>query len=429
MSRLGKENILNIYSKNAKKSIYYSIRIDLFLIISLLILIISPLIIKQFIKLNTERKQKILLLSPQFEELFGEEITEILLQEFSKRDAYLRIQSLKLPEDKETVPDILIFDEGNYSSLIDEGILAKLKQSENENEKEQLAVPLVSFMPLLFYNIDILTAAGFDRPPKTRDEFIKYAKAVSDSNEAQLANTAGAAISLSPKDKNAVQRDIFSWIWASGGDFWQEGDSPVLNVKTISGDITFFGKLYNDKLLAYRIFETTGEQRLEDFADGKIAMMIAYTSVIPFLRERMGDNSFGITNIPGSGSAGKYNTGISSIYAGINVNCEYPDEAMDFIAFLEELRPLFCEMLKAVPGVVSDIITESYIRNDPFYSKSQDIFVSSAIVQGFSGKPSAEEYENAFLEELQIFLRSSRKAEDTITAIQSRWDEIFYRIK
>jgi ABC-type glycerol-3-phosphate transport system substrate-binding protein len=426
MSRLEKENILNNYNKNAKKSIYHSIRIDLFLIFSILILTISPFIIKRFINFNIERKQKNLLLSPMFEELFGSEITETLLQEFMNRDSYLRIRTLKLPDEKEIVPDILIFDEGNYSSLIDGDILAKFKSP--AEEKEQLAVPLVSFMNLLFYNIDILTAAGFDRPPKTRDEFLKYAKAVSDSNEAQLANTAGVAISLSPKDKNAAQRDIFSWIWASGGDFWQEGNGPALNVKTMSGDIAFFGRLYNDRLLAYRIFETTGEQRLEDFASGKVAMMIASTSVIPFLREKMGDKSFGVTNIPGSGFIGKYNAGISNIYAGINVNCEYPDEASDFIAFLEEQKPLFCETLKAVPGVVSGITSGDYIRNDPFYSKSHDVFESSVIVQGFSGKPYAEEYENAFLEELQIYFRSSRKVEDTITAIQRRWDEIFLRV-
>jgi len=399
----------------------------LFLIISILILIASPFIIKRFVNLNIEKKQKTLLLSPQFEKLFGSEITEALLQEFIKRDPNLRIQSLKLPEDKEAVPDILIFDEGNYSALIDEGMLAKLKSS--IIEEGQLAIPLVSFMPLLFYNIDILTAAGFDRPPKTRDEFLKYAKAVSDSTEAQFANTAGMAISLSSEDRNAVQRDIFSWIWASGGDFWQEGNRPVLNVKSVSGDITFLGRLYNDSLLAYRVFEMTGEQRLEDFAGGRIAMMIASTSVIPYLRERMGDKSFGVTNIPVSGSAGKYNIGISSIYAGININCEYTDEALDFLAFLEEQRPLFCEALKAVPGVVSGINSGDYFRNDPFYSKSMDIFESSVIVHGFSGEPSAEKYEKAFLEELQIFFRSNRKVEDTITAIQRRWDEIYSHVK
>jgi ABC-type glycerol-3-phosphate transport system substrate-binding protein len=427
MSRFEKENILNNYNKNSKKSIYHALRIDLFLIIALLILTVSPFIIKRYINLNIEKKQKNLLLSPKFEELFGSEITETMLQEFMKRDSYLRMRSLKLPDEKETVPDIFIFDEGSYGALIDEGILAKFKSP--ANDKEQTAIPLVSFINLLFYNIDILTAAGFDRPPKTRDEFIKYAKTVSDSSEAQLANTAGAAISLSPKDKNAIPRDIFSWIWASGGDFWQEGNRPTLNTKTMSGDIAFLGRLYNDRLLAYRIFEMTGEQRLEDFANGKVAMMIASTSVIPFLREKMGDNSFGVTNIPGSGSTGKYNAGISSIYAGININCEHPDEASDFLAFLEEQKSLFCETLKAVPGVVSGIISGDYITNDPFYSKSQDIFESSVIIQGFSGKPYADEYENAFLEELQIYFRTSRKVEDTITAIQNRWDNIFSRIK
>jgi ABC-type glycerol-3-phosphate transport system substrate-binding protein len=427
MSRFEKENILNTYNKNSKKSIYHALRIDLFLIIALLILTVSPFIIKRYINLNIEKKQKNLLLSPKFEELFGSEITENLLQEFMKRDSYLRMRSLKLPDDKETVPDILIFDEGSYGALIDEGKLAKFRSP--VDNKEQTAITLVSFMNLLFYNIDILTSAGFDRPPKTRDEFLKYAKAVSGGNEAQLANTAGAAISLSPKDKNAVPRDIFSWIWASGGDFWQEGNMPTLNTKTMSGDIAFLGRLYNERMLAYRIFETTGEQRLEDFASGRVAMMIASTSVIPFLRERMGDKSFGVTNIPGSGLTGKYNAGISNIYAGINVNCEYPDEASDFIAFLEEQKPLFCETLKAVPGVVSGITSGDYIRNDPFYSKSHDIFESSVIVQGFSGRPYAEEYENAFLEELQIYFRSSRKVEDTINAIQNRWDEIYLRVK
>jgi len=388
---------------------------------------VSSFIIKPFISLNIEKKQKVLLLSPQFEELFGQEITETLTQEFMNGKTGLKIRLLKLPEEKETVPDILIFDEGNFSALTDEGILAKL--SSYSKNKDQSAIPLVSFMNLLFYNIDILTAAGFDRPPKTRDEFLNYAKAVSNSGDAQLANTAGAAISLSLKDKNAVQRDIFSWIWASGGDFWQEGNRPMLNAKAMSGEINFFGRLYNDRVLAYRIFETTGEQRLEDFSNGSIAMMIASTGTIPFLRERMGDKSFGVTNIPGSGPAGKYNIGISSIYAGINVNCEYPDEAWDFIVFLEEQSRLFCEALKAVPGAVSGIIPGDYVRNDPFYSKSQDIFESSVIVQGFSGKPHAAEYENAFLEELQRFFRSSRTADETITAIQRRWDEIFYRVK
>jgi multiple sugar transport system substrate-binding protein len=176
--------------------------------------------------------------------------------------------------------------------------------------------------------------------------------------------------------------------------------------------------------LAPGVFETTGEQRLEEFAQGKIAMMIASTRAIPYLRERMGDDAFGITTIPDSGTGGRYSAAFSAIYTGINSNSAHIDEAWSFLVFLAEKSFLFCEELKAVPGVVSDIIRGDYIKDDPFYSKAWDIFESSGIAEGFSGNPYAQEYETAFMEELQIFFETNRTAQQTVAAIQQRWDII-----
>jgi len=432
MNLLEKTGILNIYLKNKKKSIHISHRIDIFFILALLVLIISPLLINLFLKLETEIKQINLFLSPRFEELFGKEAAETILLEFGKQNPDLRIRLISDADEKSA--DILIFDEGEYRALAAAGALAELNSYINsktpdgfETGGKQLALPLVSFMDLLFYNIELLTAAGLDRPPKTREEFLAYARAVSGGNDA-LPENAAAALSLSPQDKQAMSRDVFSWMWASGIDFLPEEQAPVINTRAVSSVLSFLGTLYNEGLLAREIFDTTGDQRLEEFARGKIAMMTASTRAIPYLREKMGDDAFGITAVPLSGVSsalvGKYGIGLSSIYAGVYAESEYPDEAWSFLEFLAGQSLLFSEALKAVPGVIWEINSCDYVRDDPFYSKAYDIFESSAIVQGFSGNPGAEEYENAFLEELKALFTSSRSPQDTMNAIQRRWNEI-----
>jgi ABC-type glycerol-3-phosphate transport system substrate-binding protein len=469
MSLFDKESIINFYRKIKEKSIYIGgrigiflrkirekpiyigvgERIDIFLMLAILILIIAPLFVNLSFKGGAKPKQVNLSLSLNCEKLFGTEITEILLKEFGERYPDFRFQllnaSVATPEakgrdskpDKKTkgspssaetkvrvlAPDILIFDDEDFSALVAEGALMELNSYTNyESGSKQFAIPLVSFMDMLFYNINILSSAGFIRPPKTREEFAAYAKAVSGGN---FSGASGAAVSLSQKDHHSLSRDIFSWIWAAGGNFWSEEENrPVLNTRAIISDITFLGSLNRDGAFAPEIFNTSGEQRLEQFAQGKTAMMIASTRDISLLRKKMGDDAFGITTVPVPGTGGRYGTGLSTIYAGINADTAHPDEAWSFLEFLTEKLSLFCTELKAVPGAVSDLIPGDYVREDPFYSKAWDIFESSRVVQGFTGKPNAEEYETAFLEELKIFFETNRTAQETVSAIQSRWDEI-----
>jgi len=275
-------------------------------------------------------------------------------------------------------------------------------------------------MDMLFYNINILASAGFDHPPKTRDEFTAYARAVSRGN----FDAGGYALSLSKNDRQSLSRDIFSWIWAAGGNFWSgEGNNPILT-RAITNDISFLGLLNREELLLPDIFETTGDQRLDAFIQGKTAMMIASTRTIPYLRKKMGDSAFGITTIPGPGTGGKYNIAVSSVYSGISSNTAHPGEAWSFIEFLAEKSPILCAKLNAVPGMVSNIIPGDYVIDDSFYSKAWDIFEASGITEGFSGRPGAQEYETIFLEELRIFFESDRTAQQTTAAIQKRWDEV-----
>jgi len=431
MSLLEKASMLKMYLKNRKKSIHPDQhnagsgagrvnRIDIFILIALAILIITPVVFLLFNKIESGSNQVSLYLSSKYEEIFGNELMNSLLIEFEEKapNILVRVAYNAFPAE----PDVFILNEGEYNALAAAGSLLELNSLTNyESGTVQLAIPLISNMNLLFYNINILTAAGFDHPPKTRDEFAAYAKKVAGGD----FNAAGAAISLSPDDKLALSRDIFSWIWANGNNFWSEEGSLIINTRAIINDITFLGGLYRDGSLAAGIFETTGEKRVEQFAQGKTAMMVASVSAIPYLKEKMGENAFGVTTIPGTGAGGKYSINLSSIYIGINSSSEHIEEAWDFLVFLAEKSSLLCAELKAVPGVRSDIIPGDFVRDDPIYTKAWDIFESSQIVEGFTGKPGAEQYEAVFLEELRNFFNGSRSAQETAAAIQRKWDEIY----
>lgn len=440
MSLLENDNMNNNTPKKEKKSILqldhiFARKTDIFIIIALLIFLIIPVIVSLVPKPEIKAKQITLLLSSNSLDLFGSELTEILLQEFNENNPDIIIRY----NEEDEAADILIFDDGGFNAYIDAGALADLTvyyyhkeeidESENyqfdisAHEAVQFAIPLVSFMNMLFYNIDILTAVDFVNPPRTRSDFLSYARTVSRRN-LPAADISGAAIGLNPEDRQSLSRDIFSWIWAAGGNFWSEGERPAFNVRSMTNDLTFFGTLNREGLFAPEIFLRTGSQQIEEFANGKIAMMIASTRVIPYLRKKMGDSAFGITTIPDAGTGGRYNISLSSIHTGISADSLHPEEAWRFIEFIAGKSALLCAELQAVPGSMFNLIPGDYVKDDPFYSKAWDIFEASQIVQGFSGKPDGQEYETIFFEELRIFLEGSRTAQQTVTVIQRRWNAV-----
>jgi len=419
MSLFGKASIFYNNLINKKMSILSAYRTELIIIFALFILIITPVIINMVSKVEAAAKQVNLYISARSEELLGKTMMDLLLQEFLEKNPDIRLRIVNESAPSAEQADILFFDDNDFSQLIADDSLLELNDFTNyDSGSRQMAVPLVSFMDMLFYNIEILSAAGFASPPKTREQFLAYAKAVSSGD----FNASGAAISLNPLDKKALSRDIFSWIWAGGQTFWAEEDKPSLNTRAITNDITFFGSLIREGVLAPDIFETTGDQRIEQFAKGQIALMIASTRIIPYLRERMGDDSFGVTIIPDAGTASRYSIGISSIYAGISAGSKQTGEAWKFIEFLAEKSQFLCAELKAVPGVVSNIIPGDYVKSDLYYSKAWDIFESALIAETFSGRPGANQYKAIFLEELQTYLQTARSALETVNAIQERWN-------
>ncbi|GHV86902.1 sugar ABC transporter substrate-binding protein [Spirochaetia bacterium] len=301
-------------------------------------------------------------------------------------------------EGRSSLPDIIVMEGPYLAEFIEAETFRSLAAYlPPETPIEEWALPLVSSMDVLFYNIDILKAAGFDRPPRDRREFLRYAQAVSNGNEGP-AKKYGAALALGPAEIRGVYRDVFSWIWAAGARLIRDG-APDLDDRQVKDTLAFLAQLNREGCLAPQSFIATGAERLDEFAAGKIAMMTGSVQDIARVREGMEDGSFGVTLIPGpAGYAGKPIFGLSVWYAGISRRSEHPDEARNFLFYLREKGALIAEQIRAVPG--SNGQAAPYITEDPFYAKVWDMYEAADLVQELAAFPKTRELENAVREEL-----------------------------
>jgi multiple sugar transport system substrate-binding protein len=351
-------------------------------------------------------------ISSQFGNLFGWDLADALIKDFEKQHPNLRITKAN------EGADILFFDDGEFGSLrsgsklltLNPYIAVNTQEEEASVEQDtpeqdtQWALPLMSFMDLLFYNIDILQAANFDRPPKTRAEFLTVAKAVANTGAGQ-----DAVYSFAMDLSQGVRHSVYPWIWASGGEINApaSNEKPELSRSTLD-TIAFFGQIKREGLLSPvpESGSNLGPQPspkgegspLETFAEGKIAMITGSARDIAFLQRR--NLNFGITAIPGT-TQGKNRIGLSKIYAGISAGCALPDEAWAFLSFIAEKGPVLAEALAAIPGSLPAAFPGDYIVKNPLYSKAWDIFEAAEIVEYSGDEPAEKETERLVMEKIR----------------------------
>ena len=369
-------------------------RIDIFLFIAVLAVLVIAVSGRLYKESNKPRSTDIFI-SPQYETLFGRDIFGALIQEFEEQNPDLRIQTACGDG-----ADIIFFDDSEIAEITAASSLASLKPYiHSETRSGEWAIPLVFFMDLFFYNIDILEAANCDRPPKTRAEFLAAAKAI-----AALNGVSPLATGLSRTDPMALRSGFYPWIWAAGGDLRTPGAENVTLSRAANEAIDFFALLYNEGLLAPDCPEKTCEQRLAEFAEGKAAMMAASSRDIPFLRHAAPTVNFGITAMPQT-VPGQNHLGLTGIYAGISAGCALPEEAWTFLAFIAGRKQILEEALGAVPGSFPGAFPAAYILNDPLYSKAWDIFEAADIVEYYPADPVEEETSRIIREKLAEILK------------------------
>ena len=272
---------------------------------------------------------------------------------------------------------------------------------------------LLSFINVLYYNIEILREAGFSKPPKSRSEFIDYARKVT----GKAKNRYGLAM-----DGNSYRwmyDDIFPWIWAAGTELIKDGKT-VVNSRSVIESLAFLSALSREGLI---IHSGPGSNKPEDFISGRAIFMIAPASHINLLRERMGDGAFSVTAVPPPDNyAGRTLLAGAAWAVGINSASARREEAGIFVDFLAEKSQFLSEKTMAIPEDAS-----TPFSSDPFYSKVWDIAIAGETARDFSGLPWTE-LEKVFREELSVLFAEESSPATTAGAIQEKVSAVLGRL-
>jgi multiple sugar transport system substrate-binding protein len=315
--------------------------------------------------------------------------------------------------------DVLILDSRYLRDFVNSEALLSLDGYPYPGSPlDRWALPLNASIDLLFYNIDLLKEAGFDRPPGTWRDYLQYARTLRDRKGS--AGVYSSALGLGPEDSRGVYRDILPWIWASGILLVQDGTLDFSG-RTLNTALDFLSTLEKEGLLAPGSFEKTGAQRIGEFTEGKIGMMIGSVRDIPHVRGKMGDNSFGITRIPEpEDHPEKPVFGLSVWYGAVSRQSPKQEAARDFLLFLGEKGSLLTEQLKTVPGHSE---TVSMRPEDPLYAKVWDMFEGADLVREFLDFPGEPALEGVLRRELELMFRENRGAAETALAVQQAWNQ------
>ncbi|MDR0375091.1 MAG: extracellular solute-binding protein [Treponema sp.] len=329
--------------------------------------------------------------------------------------------------------DIFMFDPRWLSEMIRNDTLEPLSDYAQQAEDEpagEWAVPLTASVDLLFYNIDVLKAVGFERPPKNWTEFEKYAKVLSSPGRY------GWTFSL----VSDGYPEIYPWIWAAGATMLEKsaneedstrsspvgvnpaGVTPAFNNSTVIKTLGFVNSLKNAGVIAPNVSTKTKTQKFNEFTSGRAGMMVASVEDIETVRRRMGDTSFGVTTIPHSddfaGSRPVF--GVRNAYAGIRKGSERKEDAWAFISYLAGHSPLLANAIHALPGNGNTLVSS---KNDSFYEKVYDMYESSEQMREFIGVPAVRTLDAVVRDALAALFENGQLPDETARAIQGRWEE------
>jgi multiple sugar transport system substrate-binding protein len=283
-------------------------------------------------------------------------------------------------------------------------------------------IPVVNFVYPMFTNDALLSQAGVAAPPTTRTEFADAAKKIT----ALGNNVHGWVLPLSLEAPNGVQNDVMSWVWASGGSMLKDGKPHLTDNEAVTSATDYIQGLWDDGDIAPGSFTMKEQDKVEEFTNGRVGMMIDSLAHVTDLRESNPDLKFTVSAIPAEdGYTGKRGIPYASWGIGISDNSEHKAEAFKLVEFLmsQDVNSKLSTMANAFPGNTASV--PDFVKDDPVFSTAFDIYKSGYPANEFTGLPVAEQLMRDFGEQFQKALDGQQSMEDALAAAQTKWEGEF----
>ncbi len=333
-----------------------------------------------------------------------------------------------------TMSDVVGLDGAWVSDFVKQGSIANLTDlmGQASYDDSELAsqiqsggatymIPVVNFVYPVFVNLDLMEAAGVANPPTTRSEFADAAAKLTNADN----NVHGWVLPLSLEQPNGIQNDVMSWLWASGGSMMKDG-KPDLSNAGVRGTMEYIKGLWDAGVIAPGSFSMKEQDKVEEFVNGRVGMMISSLAHINLIRDRNPDLNFAITALPSEdGYTGKRGLPYASWGIGVSANTEHPAEAWKLVQFLmsSETNTKLSSIANAFPGNINS--TPDFVQADELFGAAFKVFQDGYLANEFTGLPVAEDLMRQFDEQFQPYLDGSQSLDDTLNNAQNSWMESF----
>jgi multiple sugar transport system substrate-binding protein len=333
-----------------------------------------------------------------------------------------------------TMSDVVGLDGAWVSDFVKQGSIANLtdlmKQANYDDSElasqiklngSTYMIPVVNFVYPVFVNLDLMEKAGIANPPASRSEFADAATKLTDATN----NVYGWVLPLSMELPNGIQNDVMSWVWASGGSMMKDG-KPDLTNDDVRSAMEYIKGLYDAGVVAPGAFSMREPDKVEEFVNGRVGMMIDSLAHINLIRERNPELKFAITALPAKDDyTGKRGLPYASWGIGISATSEHQAEAWKLVEFLmsKDVNSKLSSIAHAFPGNVNS--TPDFVKTDELFGAAFEVFKTGYLANEFVGLPVAEELMRSFDEQFQPYLDGSQSLDDTLNNAQAAWMEYF----
>ena len=216
-----------------------------------------------------------------------------------------------------------------------------------------------------------------------------------------------------------------SWVWASGASMLKDGKPDVQN-EAVVGTLEYIKSLNDAGVISPGIFAKKEQDKVEEFVNGRVGMMIDSLAHINLIRERNPDLNFGISALPAvDGYTGKRGLPYASWGIGISEGSEHKEEAWKLVEYLmsPEVNSKLVTIANAFPGNVN--AKPDLSKSDPLFSEAFEIYQQGYLANEFVGLPVAEELMRQMDIEVQKMLEGEQTAQEAAAATQKQWEAEF----
>lgn len=329
-----------------------------------------------------------------------------------------------------TMSDVVGLDGAWVSDFANQGAIADLTElmAESDYDDSELAsqiqvdgatymIPVVNFVYPMFTNDDLLAQAGVAAPPTNRSEFADAANAIAGLG----GNTSGWILPLSLEAPNGIQNDVMSWVWASGGSMLADGQPDVTN-DDVKSAVEYIKGIWDDGAIAPGAFTMKEQDKVEEFTNGRVGMMIDSLAHINLIRESNPDLNFSISALPAEdGFDGERGIPYASWGIGVADSSEHKAEAWKLVEFLmnEETNSKLSSIANAFPGNTESV--PDFVAEDELFATAFEIYQNGYPANEFTGLPVAEQLMRIFDEQFQVYLDGGQSVDEALEKIQDAW--------